>query len=113
MNQQLLEFIQRYCYGRENAKTSKEIAKLFGCDKRTVGAIVEKLRDEGFPIVPVDKEKPFGLFWPRSIAEAEPYLAPIEHRGKSTLQTAKNLRLGLREIYGPKTQLELEFKKSA
>jgi predicted house-cleaning NTP pyrophosphatase (Maf/HAM1 superfamily) len=114
MNQQtLLEYLKLNCQGRSNAATGKQLQTLFQCkDIREIQKAIERLRQDGFPILSADQGMP-GYFWPKDAYEAKECLRQLENRAKHTFRTWWNVKKAVEETFKNKTQLELEFKKSA
>lgn len=76
--------------GRENARTGKELALLFGCDARDISRAIEKERQEGAPICAATGEKP-GYFLPANAEELEIYCNQLKHRGMAIFKTRQAL----------------------
>jgi biotin operon repressor len=114
MNQQtLLDFLKLNCLGRERAVTGKQLQTLFQCkDIREIQKAIQRLRQEGFPILSADQGRP-GYFYPATQEEAEECLRQLENRAKHTFRTWWNVKKAVEETFKNESQLELEFKKSA
>lgn len=113
MNQQtLLNYLKTNCQGRENAKTGRELKRLFGCkDVREVQQAIERLREKHHPILSFNKGKHKGYCWAITAEEAIECLQHLENRAKNSFRTWWNVKRAVEEKF--KNQLEFEFKKSA
>jgi biotin operon repressor len=110
----LLEFIKACCKGRENAMTGERLASYFGGDKRGIQQEIQRLRNDGYPIVSSDREGQKGYFYPASpeeAKEAQTYLRSMRNRALQTLKTVQNIQQGLDKEFG--SQMEIEELKEA
>ncbi len=112
MNQQtLLEFLKLNCNGRDNAVTGEQLRKLFGCnDVREIQKAIERLRQDGSPILSVDQGDRKGYFWPSEPSEAIKTYCQMSRRAANTFKTLGNIKAGIEHEFGIK-QLEIEFPK--
>jgi biotin operon repressor len=111
----LLEFIKACCSGQENAMTGEKLASYFGGEKREIQKEIERLRNDGNPIVSSDHEGQKGYFYPASPEEArkaQKYLRSMRKRALRTLKTVQNIQQGLEREFGNQLQIE-EFKEAS
>jgi biotin operon repressor len=77
--------------GSENARTSKELAAVLGCDRRQVTRQIERERNEGQPICANSNKDP-GYYIAKDANELQKYCKRLRHRVGRIGKTKKSLQ---------------------
>lgn len=86
-------------FGRENARTGRELAGVFGCDSRQISRVIERERRAGFPICAATGENP-GYYLAATPEELETYCNKLERRAAEVTKTRQALVSVLQQIQG-------------
>ena len=84
--------------GHENAKTTRELAKLLQTDKRVINECIHILRLQGIPVLS-SAGLPYGLFIGRNKKELERFLMQEQRRADSTSRMIEQLQENLQEEF--------------
>ena len=82
--------------GRENARTGRELARMFNCDIRAITIQIERERRDGFPICAASGETP-GYFLPADNEELQEYCDRLKGRAIELFKTRQALIRVLRK----------------
>lgn len=90
--------------GRENARTGRELAKMFDCDTRTITEQIERERRAGQPIcASTDPENP-GYYLTADPDELQSYCNRLYHRGGELFKTRRALLETLEKLLAKREQ---------
>lgn len=84
-------------YGRENARTGRELAQVLNCDIRQITGQIEKERREGRPICAAMGENP-GYYLAADDDELQDYCDRLKGRAVELFKTRQALIKILRQI---------------
>ena len=88
-------------YGKENARTGKELARILGLrDDRLVRHAIRGLIAEGLPIIS-SVQPPYGYYIADNANEVIEHLGELRHRAIEVLGRYKDLKLASRKILQP------------
>lgn len=71
--------------GKENARTGRELATLFGCDIRTITEQIERERRDGQPICAISRGRKPGLLFSGRRGRTAKLLRQTERQGDRTI----------------------------
>ena len=89
--------------GRENARTGRQLSKIFDCDIRDITAHIEQERREGVPICAASGENP-GYYLAENAEELESYCKRLKGRADQLYKTRKALIKTLGKIRDQKKE---------
>lgn len=75
-------------YGRDSARTGRELARLHNVNMREVTKAVQLERKQGYPIA-ASTQDPKGYYIPDSDEEKADYIRSLDHRISETRHTRK------------------------
>jgi len=88
-------------YGKENARTGKELAKILGSkDDRPVRLVIRDLIAEGLPVAS-SVTPPFGFFIVNSLDEVKDYMRVLKGRLVQDAYRRRDFKLASKEILQP------------
>lgn len=88
-------------YGKENARTGKDLAKVLGFkDDRLVRLVIRDLIAEGLPVAS-SVTPPFGFFIASSLDEARDYMRVLKGRLVQDAYRRRDFKIACREILHP------------
>ena len=73
--------------GRQNARSSRELAEVLGIDRRGVSILVERERRAGKPICATTVSRMPGYFIPANREDMERYCRQLKHRAGEIFKT--------------------------
>ena len=86
--------------GRENARTGKELAALFGCDLRSITEQIERERRAGRPICATSAGENSGYYLAANADELQSYCEKLHRRAAELVKTHQAMIAGLRRFPG-------------
>ena len=88
-------------YGRKNARTGKELAKLLGfTDDRLIRIAIRELIAEGLPIAS-SVQQPYGYYIAISYQEAQEYMRVLRSRLVEDAYRRRDFKLAARTVLQP------------
>jgi len=102
MNSELKQEVRRLLrYGKEKARTGKELAKILGFNNdRLIRLNIRELISDGLPIIS-SVHPPYGYYIADNPEEITEHLGELRHRALEVLGRYKDLKLASREILQP------------
>ena len=86
--------------GKENARTGRELATLFGCDIRTITEQIERERRDGQPICAISRGENPGYYLAADADELQNYCDRLKGRATELFKTRQALIKVLKRLPG-------------
>jgi len=101
---ELIKFMQKNCFGKRNAMTSKKLSLKFGCTERALRQIILVCRQNGEPILSSVHE-PWGFYLPENEAEGRECLNQFYSRIQEIYKTTLSIERGINQRFSTKLPL--------
>ena len=98
--------------GSENARTGRELARLFNCDIRAITARIEKERREGAPICATSRGDTPGYYLPADDQELLDYCDRLKGRAVELFRTRQALIKTLKQYQAEREAAESEQEET-
>jgi hypothetical protein len=109
LKQQVLNYMELHCIGRENAITGEQLTELLGIkDRRILRRTIRELRLEQNPILSTCETPHAGYFIPLDESEISEAMCHFKSRVINQNKACKGIRLGLEKWFGKQIKLDLD-----